>query len=52
MRGEPIVCTPTDAFRCFMGTVLDCLAIGNCFLRKAEQDMSLKREYAESFEPD
>ena len=52
VRGEPIVCTPADAFRCFMGTDLDCLAIGNCFLRKVEQDPSLKREYAESFEPD
>ena len=52
VRGEPIVCTPADAFRCFMGTDLDCLAIGNCFLRKMEQDPSLKREYAESFEPD
>ena len=52
VRGEPIVCTPADAFRCFMGTDLDCLAVGNCFLRKAEQDPSLKREYADSFEPD
>ncbi len=52
VRGEPIVCTPADAFRCFMGTDLDCLAIGNCFLRKVEQDPSLKREYADSFEPD
>ena len=52
VRGEPIVCTPADAFRCFMGTDIDCLAIGNCFLRKAEQDASLKREYADSFEPD
>ena len=52
VRGEPIVCTPADAFGCFMGTDLDCLAIGNCFLRKVEQDPSLKREYAESFEPD
>ena len=52
VRGEAIVCSPADAFRCFMGTALDCLAIGNCFLRKAEQDMSLKREYAELFEPD
>ena len=52
VRGEPIVCTPADAFRCFMGTNLDCLAIGNCFLRKEEQDLSLKREYAGSFEPD
>ena len=34
-----------------MGTGLDCLAIGNCFLRKADQDPSLKREYADSFEP-
>ena len=52
VRGEPIVCTPADAFGCFMGTNLDCLAIGNCFLRKEEQDLSLKREYAGSFEPD
>ena len=52
VRGEPIVCTPADAFRCFMGTDLDCLAIGHCFLRKTEQDPSLKRGYAESFEPD
>ena len=36
VRGEPIVCTPADAFGCFMGTDLDCLAIGNCFLRKVE----------------
>ena len=52
VRGEPIVCTPADAFGCFMGTDLDCLAIGNCFLRKVEQDPSLKREYADSFVPD
>ena len=52
VRGEPIVCTPADAFRCFMGTDLDCLAIGNCFLRKVEQNPSLKREYADSFDPD
>ena len=52
VRGEPIVCTPADAFRCFMGTDLDCLAVGNCFLRKAEQDPSLVREHADSFEPD
>ena len=50
VRGEPIVCTPADAFRCFMGTDLDCLAIGNCFLRKAEQDAALEHEG--SFEPD
>ena len=52
VRGEPIVCTPADAFGCFMGTDLDCLAIGNCFLRKEEQAPTLKREYADSFEPD
>ena len=34
VRGEPIVCTPEDAFRCFMGTEIEVLVIGNCFLRK------------------
>ena len=38
VRGEPIVCTPEDAFRCFMGTEIESLAIGNCLLRKEEQD--------------
>jgi carbamoyltransferase len=52
VRGEPIVCTPEDAFRCFMGTELDALAVGNCFLRKAEQDPSLRREHAAGFAPD
>jgi len=52
VRGEPIVCTPADAFRCFMGTDLDCLAIGNCFLRKEVQPPSLTQEYAESLELD
>ena len=52
VRGEPIVCTPADAFRCFMGTDIDCLAIGRCFLRKEAQDPSLKRAGTDSFEPD
>ena len=53
VRGEPIVCTPADAFRCFMGTGLDCLAIGNCFLRKEAQDPALVVEgHEDSFEPD
>ena len=53
VRGEPIVCTPADAFRCFMGTDLDCLAIGNCFLRKEQQDPALKIEHHErSFDLD
>ena len=53
VRGEPIVCTPADAFRCFMGTDIDCLAIGNCLLKKEDQDPSLKVEnYEDSFDLD
>jgi carbamoyltransferase len=52
VRGEPIVCTPQDAFRCFMGTELDALAIGNLYLVKGEQDTSLKRDYKSAFELD
>jgi carbamoyltransferase len=50
VRGEPIVCTPEDAFRCFMGTELDMLAVGNCVLYKHDQDPGLKRKYAEGLE--
>jgi carbamoyltransferase len=49
VRGEPIVCTPEDAFRCFMGTQLDMLAVGNCLLDKTEQDPSLAARYERSF---
>ncbi len=52
VRGEPIVCTPEDAFRCFMGTRIDALAIGNCFLRKGEQDETLARRYDQGIDPD
>ena len=52
VRGEPIVCSPEDAFRCFMGTDLDLLAIGNCLLRKPEQDAALLRNYRDQFELD
>jgi len=52
VRGEPIVCTPEDAFRCFMGTDLDVLAIGNCHLRKQDQDPALKQSYESAFELD
>ena len=53
VRGEPIVCTPADAFRCFMGTDIDYLAIGNCFSKKEDQDPSLKiAHYEDSFELD
>jgi len=52
VRGEPIVCTPEDAFRCFMGTDIERLVVGNCLLDKEEQDMSLKRDYKDAFELD
>ena len=52
VRGEPIVCTPEDAFRCFMGTGIEALAIGNCYLRKNDQDPALKRDYKGAFELD
>ena len=52
VRSEPIVCTPEDAFRCFMATELDVLVVGNCFLRKADQDPALKQDYSADFEPD
>ncbi len=52
VRGEPIVCTPEDAFRCFMGSEIEVLAVGNCFLEKEEQDPALKRDYKDAFELD
>jgi len=52
VRGEPIVCTPTDAFHCFMGTEIEVLAVGDCLLRKEDQDPSLKRDYKDAFELD
>jgi carbamoyltransferase len=52
VRGEPIVCTPEDAFRCLMGTELDLLVVGNCVLKKADQDPALKLDYKEAFELD
>jgi carbamoyltransferase len=52
VRGEPIVCTPEDAFRCFMGTELDLLVVGNCIMKKDTQDQTLKRDYSSAFDPD
>ena len=52
VRGEPIVCSPEDAFRCFMGTEIDVLAVGNCFLRKEDQSPALKQQYENKFTPD
>jgi carbamoyltransferase len=52
VRGEPIVCTPEDAFRCFMGNDIEMLVVGNCMLRKNEQDPALKLDYKNQFELD
>jgi carbamoyltransferase len=52
VRGEPIVCTPEDAFRCFMGTDIEVLAVGNCLLRKPAQNAALKQNYESAFELD
>ncbi|BEI40377.1 carbamoyltransferase [Polynucleobacter sp. HIN9] len=52
VRGEPIVNTPEDAFNCFMGTDIDILAIGNCYLKKENQDQALMRNYEMAFELD
>jgi len=52
VRGEPIVNTPEDAFNCFMGTEIDILAIGNCFLEKKNQQKSLITDYKSKFELD
>jgi carbamoyltransferase len=52
VRGEPIVWTPEDAFRCFMGSDIDVLAVGNCYLRKEEQNPALRIDYKDQFELD
>ena len=52
VRGEPIVNTPTDAFNCFMGTELDRLVIGNCYLEKNFQNLALEKNYSTKFERD
>ena len=52
VRGEPIVNTPEEAFNCFMGTELDKLVIGNCYLDKNEQNVNLKKNYSDKFELD
>ena len=52
VRGEPIVNTPLDAFNCFMGTDLDKLVIGNCYLEKKDQNPLLKKDYTKEFELD
>ena len=55
IRGEPIVCSPADAYRCFMATEMDALVMENCFLLKSEQpklDEKVARKYIASFQPD
>ena len=52
VRSEPIVCTPEDAFRCFMGTDIELLVAGNCVARKEDQDPALRVDYKSMFEPD
>jgi carbamoyltransferase len=52
VRGEPIVCTPEDAFRCFMGSEIEALVVENCYLRKEQQDPALKLDYKNAFEMD
>jgi carbamoyltransferase len=52
VRGEPIVCTPKDAFRCFMGTDIERLVVGNAMLRKDQQDPALRQDYKGAFELD
>ncbi|MGQ0708556.1 MAG: carbamoyltransferase family protein [Rhodoferax sp.] len=52
VRGEPIICSPEDAYRCFMGSELDVLVIGNVFLMKKEQPAHLARDYKVSYELD
>jgi len=52
VRGEPIVCTPEDAFRCFIGTELDVLVVGNAMLTKAEQPQHLAEDYKVKYDSD
>lgn len=52
VRGEPIVCSPEDSFRCLMGTDIDVLAVENCVLERAEQDPDLRERYESKFDLD
>jgi carbamoyltransferase len=52
VRGEPIVCSPEDAFRCFMGNELDLMVVGNCVLTKQDQNQTLKKDYSRAFDLD
>lgn len=52
VRGEPIVCSPEDAFNCLMGTDIDFLVVGNCILRKEQQNQALAKDYKNAYELD
>ena len=52
IRGEPIVCSPEDAFKCFMGTDIEILVVENCYLKKENQNENLRQEYKQHFELD
>ena len=52
VRGEPIICTPEDAFRCFMGTDTELLVIGNVIVHKENQNPAFKQDYTQAFETD
>ena len=52
IRGEPIVNTPSDAYRCFMGTDMDVLVIGNCYLKKENQTLKIDKDYKNEYDLD
>jgi carbamoyltransferase len=52
VRGEPIVCTPEDSFRCFMGTEIEALVVENCWMEKSKQSAELKTRYETKFDLD
>jgi len=52
VRGEPIACTPEDASRCFMGSEIEVSVAGDCFMRKERQNLALKLDYRNVFDPD
>ncbi len=52
VRGEPIVASPEDAFRCFMGTGMETLVVGNCVLEKEQQNPALAEDYTSRFARD
>ena len=49
VRGEPIVSSPEDAFRCLMGTEIEFLVVGNSIMRKEDQDIALKLDYKNAY---